>query len=268
VPDWSSLTVVPATVTRVVGTLVSLRYPNTSTYQREPFESLTTVRWPAGVPVSVGREITAGCYTDPPYMNSRIVVAIEVDGQRYWVDEQAIRSYAPPEPVLTRPAFLPVLVAAGLLDNEDIDPKYYGATPVGVLMTHYEPKGAMSRGFLHFDHRWPNWTRNPIRDLAKLTGRTDIRSVRARAHDLVFELGGTRYTVTEPGALATAVDRWLEHIAAPTRLFRWDTRVDAYAFLARPLADGLELARKLDDAGLEPAATPWKYPAKGDPDYF
>lgn len=259
---------VPVTVIRVTGALASLAAPGLK----------TTVRWPASVPVWRGREVTARCYTDPPYLNTPVVVGLEIGGQHHWVDEDAFRRYARPAAATTAPSFVPYLLEAGLIESVDIDPRRYDATPAGVVMGQYRPTEAIDRGFLHYDHRWANDTEDPIADLAALVDRAEIRSTRFR-HDarisrrqclspLRFEIAGTRYVVDDLWEAAAVIDGWLERVGAAVRLFAWNTRGDAYAFLARPLAEGLELARKLGDDGLEPASRSAAYPRSGDADYF
>ena len=256
--DWETLEAVPATVMRILGPLVSLRY----------LDRKTTVRWPSGVPVWVGRELTARCYTDPPRLQSLVVVGVEVEGQRHWVDEAAIARWSLPHLPSTPPAFLPALVEAGLLDRAEIDSRFYDSGPVGVVMAHYGPRGALDRGFVHYDHRWGNDTKDPIADLAWMLRRNDMRCLRVQHVGLRFELGTTAYEGDDLWEVASLIDHWLATMESPTRLFAWDTHADAYAFLARPLDEGLALARALDDDGLVPASQQDEYPSKGDRDYF
>jgi hypothetical protein len=241
---WSRMAVKRATVKRVMGTLVSVTF--------DDYTEAATFRAPSGVALSVGMILdVAG---DATFQRRLKVCAIAVSDQRAWVDRDfaAAKWFAAPLPPPGPPAFLPVLVEHGLLDSvSQVTPDCFGRDAQSLLVDMYSPRGALDRGFVHWDHRWRNDTDDPIADLAQIVRAPELHAIRlGTTFRFSFErLAHEVFDADDLDEVGIAVDRWLSRELTRPRLFAW-VKGDRHVFLARPLEQGLALARALDDPDL------------------
>jgi hypothetical protein len=242
---WSRMAVKPARVKRVMGALVSVTFED----RTEP----STFRAPPGLPFVVGADVdVAGDARNAS--GGFKVCAVEVAGQRAWVDREAAmtRLFAAPKPPPGPPPFLPLLVEHGLLDDvSQVGPKLYAHDAQSLLVDLYPPRGALDRGFVHWDHRWNNDTDDPIADLAAIVRAPELRAIRIGT---TFRFTFDRFAQEVCDAddleeVGVAVDRWLSRDMMRLRLFAW-VKGDRHVFLARPLAQGLAFAKALGDRDL------------------
>jgi hypothetical protein len=157
---------------------------------------------------------------------------------------QSDRERQVPTPTTPQP-WLEVLVRHGLLDAaREVRPELYGADAAGVLVSTYAPRGALSRGFVHYDAAWRNDTDDVVGDLAAIAGHpesfTETAVDRSTLRFVFCRSGGSAREAivdVEDGDIdrvAARMNECLDELNAKRRIWTLDTGQDRTAFLARP----------------------------------
>jgi hypothetical protein len=166
----------PAVVTRVGKTFVSVELP--------PPLGRHTLPW-RGPQLRVGDRVTvAGEPAGGFYRRFRplVVGVAESGGLMRWLGRGSFTLVTIPQsdrerqvstPTTPQP-WLEVLERHGLLEAAgDVRPDLYGADATGVLVCTHAPRGALSRGFVHYDAAWGNDTDDLVADLAAIAGHPE-----------------------------------------------------------------------------------------------
>lgn len=266
---------VTAVVTRVSKTFIGIEMP--------PPHGRHTLPW-QGPQLRVGDRVTvAGEPNGGFYRRFRplVVRVAESGGLMRWLGRggftlvaipQSDRERQVPTPTTPQP-WLDTLVRHDLLDAKTvIRPDLYGCDPAGLLLSVHEPRGAIPRGFVHYDHKWGNDTDDLVADLAAIAGhpkRFVLVACDWKTLELRFEVRPLDGRLVEeivahegdPEQIAGRMNVHLAELHAERRIWTWDTGMDRYAFLGRAPH---EIAAMRDDglpvdglslAGQPPAAS-------------
>jgi hypothetical protein len=145
---------------------------------------------------------------------------------------------------ITRPSWIDVVVRFGLVGREeDLPQEVWHLEPLSALSSIYTSRGAISRGFLYYDHKFWNDTEDPVADLAALAAAPwlDIEMIDKTYDHVTIQhaIAGGRPTTTrvdlEDGlyALVDHLNAILASMPGARRIYHWTTNGDWYTFLAR-----------------------------------
>jgi hypothetical protein len=248
---WASPSLVraPAVVTRVSKTFVSVALP--------PPYGTCSLPWP-GPALRVGDRMTVAgelvgagrsqglrpLVAQVPVRNDDAPSLLRFLRKKSYVLVAIPQRPAPPASPTLPPPWLDVLVRDGLLDAKtDVRPDLYGCDAVGVLLSVHTPRGAIPRGFVHYDVKWGNDTDDLVGDLAAIAGHAERFSGVASDREVCrFEFRRPDGTVAEEVVehddgdlepIAARMNVRLAELGTDRRIWTWDTGMDRFAFLGR-----------------------------------
>ena len=250
---WRTCTALSATVDRTTGSMVFLTLP-------APFLRATTRKVDGWSPAAgdalevAGQDGGFGGSTERREFKVLLVkvgAVIHVVGVPAQF-EGVLPAPAPPP----RPAWIPALAQHGLISSWaarfSVKPKHHGLPPV-MLVDHLHPTPKnLKRGTLQYDWKWLNDTNDPVADFAVLAQTPGVFAMKSVDRDdgtITFTVKGQEKPVVaecEPGnldPLAAAMNRELERLGRPRRIYSWTTGSDSVAFLGRT-PDEVEKLRK------------------------
>ena len=229
----SELKRVPGKITRVSATFVSVALP----------VGIQSIPWP-GPTLKVGDRVTVA---GDMHRGAFRALVVELGGLF-----RKTRIAIPRPPIGKAPATAPqpwlgALVRHRLIESAEAVPESaWDGDAVGVLVCVHEPRGAIARGFVHYDHRWGNDTDDLIADLAAIAERPlSFRGVREDSDAIELDVlrddgSSVRERIDVEGDIdqvAVRMNHWLERLGAERRIWCLDTGGDRFAFLGRPLAE-------------------------------